>query len=508
MAMAATMATHHEQYHQIVLAKNGMIDKNHHHPSGGSPVKKLENGWQEALITEYFENGGATIYIPRIINGWLDQEHHSIGSATKKNHHHLQQHQRGKVCVLSIDGGGMRGIIPAKLLAHLERLLQLKTGDSSARIVDFFDIVAGSNVGGMIGTMLFTGKGGSDSNRPLFSAEEAWSIIAHKGRSIFKRRIEELKAPSHPAPKRGFLRKLFSRRKKNPAAAAATSTVPGATPRGTAGCTGPKFSTDGLDAVLRDMLGDRTLRDTLKPVLVPCYDLATSAPFLFSRAGALESAAWDFRLSDVCRAASATPGLFPPAAVASVDGTTRCTAVDAGMVMNNPAAAAMTHVLHNGEEFPAVRDAGDVLLLSLGSGVFERRYDKGVADWGPCQWARPAAEIVLDNVSDMVDQMLAMAYASSAGRENYLRLQTVMPASGYPAESDDPSDSNIKRLASVADELLEQKAMEHMGFGGMRALQQTNAERLDWFAEQLIQEQRARALRSSPTVLLKKPKPH
>lgn len=50
---------------------------------------------------------------------------------------------RGKVCVLSLDGGGMPGIIPARLLAHLEELLQQKSGDADARIADYFDVVTG-----------------------------------------------------------------------------------------------------------------------------------------------------------------------------------------------------------------------------------------------------------------------------------------------------------------------------------------------------------------------------
>lgn len=50
---------------------------------------------------------------------------------------------RGKVCVLSLDGGGMPGIIPARLLAHLEELLQKKSGDPDARIADYFDVVTG-----------------------------------------------------------------------------------------------------------------------------------------------------------------------------------------------------------------------------------------------------------------------------------------------------------------------------------------------------------------------------
>uniref|UniRef100_A0A453JP62 PNPLA domain-containing protein n=1 Tax=Aegilops tauschii subsp. strangulata TaxID=200361 RepID=A0A453JP62_AEGTS len=53
---------------------------------------------------------------------------------------------------------------------------------------------------------------------------------------------------------------------------------------------------------LRRVFGDATLRDTVAPLLVPCYDLATGAPFLFSRADAVESDSFDFRLRDVCAA--------------------------------------------------------------------------------------------------------------------------------------------------------------------------------------------------------------
>lgn len=38
---------------------------------------------------------------------------------------------------------------------------------------------------------------------------------------------------------------------------------------------------------LRRVFGTGTLRDTVAPLLVPCYDLATAASFLFSRAGAV-----------------------------------------------------------------------------------------------------------------------------------------------------------------------------------------------------------------------------
>ena len=54
--------------------------------------------------------------------------------------------QRGKICILSIDSGGMRGILCGKALAYLEHALKSKSGNPNARIADFFDVAAGSGV--------------------------------------------------------------------------------------------------------------------------------------------------------------------------------------------------------------------------------------------------------------------------------------------------------------------------------------------------------------------------
>jgi patatin-like phospholipase/acyl hydrolase len=91
--------------------------------------------------------------------------------------------QAKKVCILSIDGGGMRGIIPGKILARLETLLKEKSGNPDARIADYFDVAAGTSVGGIITTMLFTDNG---TGSPLFTGEEAWQLIAQRGREIFR----------------------------------------------------------------------------------------------------------------------------------------------------------------------------------------------------------------------------------------------------------------------------------------------------------------------------------
>ena len=50
--------------------------------------------------------------------------------------------------ILSIDGGGIRGIIPAKILALAEE--ELKRNNHACRICDYFDLICGTSTGGII----------------------------------------------------------------------------------------------------------------------------------------------------------------------------------------------------------------------------------------------------------------------------------------------------------------------------------------------------------------------
>ncbi|XP_070672485.1 uncharacterized protein [Malus domestica] len=79
-------------------------------------------------------------------------------------------------------------------------------------------------------------------------------------------------------------------------------------------------------------------RDTLKSVLIPCYDMSSRASFLFSWADTVEMNCYDSKMMDVCAATSAQPAVE----VRSVDGRTKLMAVDGGIAMNNPTTAAIT----------------------------------------------------------------------------------------------------------------------------------------------------------------------
>ncbi|KAJ1297917.1 hypothetical protein BS78_01G415000 [Paspalum vaginatum] len=388
--------------------------------------------------------------------------------------------QRGKVCVLCVDGGGggLRALLAGRALAHLEAALRRASGDPDARVADYFDLAAGTGAGGVFAAMLFSTHSRA---APLFRADDTWRLVADHAPRMFRR------PAAAPAS-------LFCRGKKRPLAA----------------------PTAALDAAMKAAFGEElTLRDTVKPVLISCYDLKTSAPLVFSRADALENESYDFRLCEVGRAAWSEAGRFEPAEVASVDGATSCAAVDGGPTMGSPAAAAITHVLHNKHEFPFVRGVEDLLVLSIGGcsgggGSGSGATADGEADlrrmrrWGPKDWARPIARIAAEGAADLVDHAVARAFGQCRS-SNYLRIQAKresMPPCGPDGEYE-PTPGNVRALLAAADEMLKQRNVESVLFQGRVVGEQTNAEKLDCFAAELVAEHRSRGSRIAPTVAFK-----
>ncbi|XP_047087699.1 patatin-like protein 3 [Lolium rigidum] len=360
----------------------------------------------------------------------------------------------GRVRVLAIDGcgaGAGDALLAAAALARLEAGLRRQAGDPDARVADFFDLAAGSGAGGVLAAMLFL-KGAD--GRPRYTAEEALAFVAGSvGKDWGGRR-------------RGLARLL----------------------RGGNARKGDKS--------FRRVFGDATLgRDTVAPVLVPCYDLATGAPFVFSRADAVESDSFDFRLSDVCAATCAAAGAA--AAVRSVDGRTAIAAASGAVAaMGNPASAAITHVLHNKQEFPLAAGMDDILVLSIGTGASSTTSSGGNGWNTPMPTRSPSrdelARVTAQGVADMVDEAVAMAFGH-ASDSNYVRVQASTELTSLHAQT----------AAAAAGAMLSQRNVESVLFRGRRLSDRTNAEKVDALAAELVKEQERRMRSPLPNVVIK-----
>ncbi|XP_016436853.1 patatin-like protein 3 [Nicotiana tabacum] len=352
----------------------------------------------------------------------------------------------GKVRILTIDAGGSTdGVLAGKSLTHLEDTLRQKSGKPNAHIADFFDVVAGSGAGGVLAGLLFTR--GNDGV-PMFTAKEALDFVVENGRKISR------------SFKTGVFRR-FSRPAK----------------------------------VFRKVFGDLTLKDTMKAVLIPCYDLTTGAPFVFSRADALEMDGCDFTMADVCGATMADRAVD----IKSVDCRTKITAVGGGIAMTNPTAAAITHVLNNKQEFPFANGVEDLLVVSLGNGDS----DSGTGN----VMSSPAAfvKIAGDGTADMVDQAVSMAFGQSR-KNNYVRIQgngIVGKRNQIIKEENISKGERMRKMVVIAEEMLGQKNVECVLFQGKKLVENSNLDKLKIVASELIKEQERRKNSILPPVILK-----
>lgn len=269
----------------------------------------------------------------------------------------------GKFRVLAIDGGGIRGVIPAVLLADLEALLgsalasvrsdpaqvssaALWEGISEPRIADCFHLIAGTSTGGLLAAGLT--NAGTD-RRPKLSAAEAVDAYKSHGKEIFHRSL--LQSLLNPL---NLLR--------------------------------PKYPLAQLRKVLeiRTVLGAGRLEDARTGVLIASYDLSVPGPRLFTRWGApgagTTPAAPEETMVQAGLATAAAPTYFDPEKL----GVSRL--VDGGIYAGNPALAAISMALRRTEE-PRPLDPSEILLVSLGTGVWEQPLDPG---WGGIiGWLRP-----------------------------------------------------------------------------------------------------------------------
>ncbi|KAE9599172.1 hypothetical protein Lal_00044171 [Lupinus albus] len=377
----------------------------------------------------------------KFLFGYSDTENSktSLSNFTHKEFN-SEKYASGKVRVLCIDGAGSTdGILSAKSLVHLEFYLRRESGNPNAYIADYFDAVAGSGLGGILAALLFTrGKDGL----PMFTAEEALKFLIKNRRRIFRRN-------------NSIIRRVFRSK---------------------------------AEKLFRKTFGECTLKDTLKPILIPCYDLITRAPFVFSRAGAFEMDGYDFKMRDVCIATSADPAIVGPTELRSL------VAVGGGISMNNPTAVAITHVLNNKHEFPFCNGVSDLLVLSLGNGE---------SDFNAVKSLSAFARIAVELASDMVDQAVSMAFVECKMR-NYVRIQS----NGIMEKTKRvKSNKRMLDMLGVWDDMLAQKSVESVLFKGKKVVENTYFDKLELFGGELIKEQERRKTSILPIVMLKNVSP-
>jgi len=297
--------------------------------------------------------------------------------------------------ILAVDGGGIRGVVPAVLLCALQKRLERPIGD-------YFDVIAGTSTGGLIAAGLCVPD---DRGGQRYDVQQILRFYTEDCRQIFHRSL---------------FHEIIS----------------------LDGLLLPKYPATGMEAFLRGRFGDAQLAQARRLLLLVSYDIQKRQPFVFCSARAAKRADKNFLLRDACLATTAAPTFFPAAMIHDLAGEERYF-IDGGVCSNDPMLPAFAEA---DEEFPG----HPVLLVSLGTGnLTESLAIPHARRWGAISWATKILEVLMDGQSEMSEQCIKrLAKSRERPGSCYFRLQPDVPAG--LGRLDDTSDESLAGLQQLA----------------------------------------------------------
>ncbi|VXD25639.1 Patatin [Planktothrix serta PCC 8927] len=326
--------------------------------------------------------------------------------------------------ILALDGGGLRAIMSAEVLKYVEQKLQDFTGNSDARIADYFDLIAGTSAGGIL-TALYLCPDAENPLRPRCSAQEVYDFFRYKSSQIF-----------YPFFNDSFQKvgELFNE----------------------------KYSYQKFNQVMGDFFKDIKLSELLKPCLITSYEIERREAHFFTQHDAKLNPKDDYLIRDVLRATSAAPTFFEVAQIHALNQEVY-TCIDGGVFANNPALCAYAEARHKFNQdfnldhrYETGPTAKEMVILSLGTGEVKKKYPYQEAkDWGKLKWLDPLFDIIMTGVAETVDYQMKQIFDTTGKPEHYLRINTVL-SDRRTLPMDDPSEVNLKAISQLGQQLTEQ----------------------------------------------------
>ena len=319
--------------------------------------------------------------------------------------------QNKNIRVLSLNGGGARGLFTINVLAEIERIIEEKTGQKNIKSGNYFDLITGTSIGGILALGLASGR----------SARELEAIFRQQAPLIFPSRSSWFNK----------CRAAFR----------------------------PRYSSQPLLQAVVNMIGkDTTFNDLDRRVMIPAVNLSTGKPQFFktphnpqfNRDGRL-------KLVDAAMATSAAPTYFTPHYCPDLDAYF----ADGGLVANNPSFIGLHEVFRDmTTDFPSA-SVRDVQILNIGT--LGEEYTVSPAALASKNnngyfglWGMGERLVLMTMTANQLlhKAMLLRELKSSDALENYVYLDDTIPnEAASDITLDNASESSIQNLASRGKQL-------------------------------------------------------
>jgi len=265
--------------------------------------------------------------------------------------------------ILSVDGGGYRGVFAANVLKHIEERFEIPSWKKE------FRLMAGTSTGSIIAAALATGK----------KATEVATFYDGYGERIF--------------PKRTAWHRLV-----NPC-----------------GVRKKIYDSAPLQELLEKEFGHVTLGDIQHPLMIPATNIEAGTVFVMKTNYADFKRDAKIRLVDAILASCAAPTYFKPHEIGNHF------LADGGLWANNPTLMAIIEA-----KFRFYQDINKVRVLSIGTGRCETKYtrtDNPVSrGWGAATWGREIFGLVLNLQSIHTQNMINLLLGDGRSAPNVLRI--------------------------------------------------------------------------------------
>jgi uncharacterized protein len=304
-----------------------------------------------------------------------------------------------KLTILTIDGGGIRGVVPLYLLDRLEQELRVRLQDPKLYLSHCFHVLSGTSTGAIITAGLSMPEG--EGSQPLYDVHYILRAYLSAGQKIFRASTWE-----------SF--------------------------KSLGGLKSSKYSPAALEKYLDFFFKDRAMSDLLHSNLVVAYDLAARKPFIFSGGAYFEQS--PFLVKDALRASTSAPIYFTPASVKDAHGNTH-SLIDGGVIANSSTLVLLENLLHSG----CIDANTELTWLSLGTGYTKIAFSAEDLD-GAFSWLFPLLDIInTGSVNNVVDQTASILRAL-VPNARFIRISPALKNA-----SNDLDDVSAENLAALQE---------------------------------------------------------